>query len=748
MAKSDAEILKLARARFKQVEDAEGPQRQREIDDLRFYGGDQWPPDVINARRGIQANDGSPAVPARPCETINKLREPVRQVLNQERQMDMGVEIVPADDFGELSQAPPDNEIKLREGLVRRIQRESSARSARTWAYERAVEAGRGYYRVNTRFLPGKTWDQEVVVQRIYNQNSVSMDPAHEEPDGSDADWAFLGTDMPIAAFEAEFGDAEGYGDYDDEEWRQLGEDCKGWFTEVKGTRFVRVVEYFYRSPKSRTVALMENGDAVWEDELPEGVKPKETREEISKAVQWCKITGDRILDKTTWPGPTIPIIKVVGEELQPYDQERRYEGMVRPARSSQFGFNVMVSKQLELVGLAPIPPIMLAEGQDAGFEAEWDASTTRTLGRLHYRQKDLDGNQAPPPFSTPRQAPIAEVSEALQIFHESIKSTTGVPDPTLQNVGPNVKSGKAVALLDARAQLTTSNLLDNLQRSIRYEGQIENDLLYPIYGRPGRMARMIDQNGEAESVKIGTPGQPGPNPAEHYTLTPDARFNVAIKVTRNYDLRREQEADTVGELMKENPALMGVIGDVYFRNQDGPGHEEMEERVKATLDPRVLAAIQAKNGQPQLPPEVQAQMQQMQGALQQMQQELQEAKSGMAVAQLKAQTELAIADKDNQTKMQIASMQTQADLAKTQATLDQKAAEASIEAETKRLAAVLGEKVGVAKELMKQDHETGAQRLDHTHELVQTAVQHAHEQAQAATAAAQMAQAPGQDQA
>ncbi len=96
-------------------------------------------------------------------------------------------EAPPADDFGDLTQTPDETEITLREGLARRIQRESMAQDARIWAFKRALIAGRGYYLVNTRFLPGRTFDQEVYVERIYNQEAVKGDPSRQKPDGSDA---------------------------------------------------------------------------------------------------------------------------------------------------------------------------------------------------------------------------------------------------------------------------------------------------------------------------------------------------------------------------------------------------------------------------------------------------------------------------------------------------------------------------------------------------------------------------------
>src|SRR5947207_9774937 len=98
-------------------------------------------------------------------------------------------------------------------------------------------------------------------------------------------------------------------------------------------------------------------------------------------------------------------------------------------------------------------------------------------------------------------------------MFRDAIRSTTGVPDPNLGIQSPSVKSGKMADALIAQSQHGTSNYLDNLQRSIRYEGQIINNLLFAIYGKPGRLARIMNGQGEGQTVQISVP--PSVSPAD-----------------------------------------------------------------------------------------------------------------------------------------------------------------------------------------------------------------------------------------
>lgn len=737
-AKQTDEFLALARERFEQVEEAEAEQRQRELDDLAFYNGDQWDADTLARRRAQPAtSNGLPPVPARPCFVINKQREPVRQVLNQERQSDLGIELVAADDFGDLAPPIDDSEIQLREGLVRRIQRDSQAQDARTWAFARAVQAGRGYYLVMLRYMPGKTWDQEIYVQRLYNQACVSLDPAHEQPDGSDAEWGFIGRDVPWAEYKATYkrkadGTPNQIARSDNDEFRALGEAYPGWFTKDGETRSCRVVRYFYTDRETRTLAVLADGSVQWSDELPDGDEPVDTREVIEKTICWADLDGAQVLDEETWPGPDLPIVKVVGEELQPSDDERRYEGMVRPSRDSQQGFNAMVSKWVETVGLAPIPPFQVAEGQVEGYEAWYQAANTRTLPYLPYRQADLEGRPAGPPLRTQVDTPIQAIAGSVQLFDQAIQSTTGMHDPSLGRVDPTLKSGKAINAVVQQGKENTSNYLDNLTRSIRYEAQIINNLLYPIYNRPGRIARILNGQGEPESVLLHQPsvmqgGKPAPAPldpmtgqptptAKTYTLTKDAHFNVAVNVTKNKGTRRQEEVELIGGMITADPALMGVFGDLFFKYQDGPGHDQLSERAKAVLIPPVQAMIQAQKQGGQAPdPAIQAMQQQLEQAkqlIQQLQQQVQgetvKAQATVEQAKIKAQADVAKAQSDGQLQIQLQHMKNAAQIEVARISAAKSALDTQAAAQEERLSTGLELQHEAEQNALDRQHEAG----------------------------------------
>ena len=657
----DTDLLKTARERFKLADDADSNQQAREIEDLRFYAGDQWPADIRAARSGRQPISGMPAVPARPTLVINKVREPVRQIQNQVRGSDIGIELVPADDFGDLGLTPDDTEVTLREGLIRRIQRESQAQDARQWAADRAFIAGRGYYLVMTRFLPGKTWDQEVYVHRIYNQAGVLLDPSHTAPDGSDADWEFMGTWVPWDRFAAEHptladGSANPFSEASSAEFTSMAEQYPDWYQADGDQRAVRVVDYWYTERSSVTYAVIEDGSVVDEDQVPEGVEAVDTRTDVVKSIKWVKIGGGSLeLEKTDWAGPDMPIVKVLGEELQPYDGERRAEGMVRPARESNMGFNYMASKAVEVLGLSPIPLLQLDPEAIEGYEEWYAVLNTRTLPYAPYRTYNDEGKEIRAPHRLPVDPNIQPIMQALLMFNQAVQDTTAVSDPAMGRTDPSVKSAKHAQFLIEQSAGGTSNYMDNLARSMRYEGQIENNLLFPIYGaRPGRMVRILTGEGENESMRLGDPqqqGQPDPQARQQRAtaekvgkLTKDAHFNVIVKISKNTENRRMQESSALGELIAAEPQMMGWFGDLYFSARDIPNRKQLAERAKVMLAPPIQKMLADKEQGKEMDPAAMAEIQQLQQQLQELtqiaQQMDQEIKTKGAETQAKGQIE------------------------------------------------------------------------------------------------------------
>jgi hypothetical protein len=686
VADSDTkQVLQQARERFSVALAADQRQRERELDDLRFDAGDQWPDDVKAQRKGMVV-DGVP-VPSRPMLTINKLASPVSLVVNQQRNAHLGINVHPD------SEDATDDVAEVLQGLIRHIEVRSNASMARTWAFERAVKCGRGYYRILKRYVDdsGQDFDQELVVERILNQSSVYLDPYAQQADWSDAQWAFIGGWMPADRFKQEFPNAT-LSASDDGFETGTGDTLPDWMSEDdEGRPLVRVLEYFVvtKTPAERVAYVDAAGALVacWADEVPASIPPEaiqQRRQAERRSVQWYKLTGTEILEQQDWDGQYIPIIPVIGQE-QNVDGDRRFIGIINQAKDAQRLFNYSVSTAVETEALMPKAPFIGYEGQFEGHEAAWAQANTRNFPYLQVKPTTIGGQPAPLPQ---RNVAGANLSPALALVQQAdsyIKATTSVYDPSLGNTSP-ARSGRAVLALQQQADQANSNYLDNLaQVSMLYEARILLDLIPKVYDRPGRIARILGEDDAPKKVMLNAPfvvdgrGQPrqapmptGPMPngapapapmalvptptkagnVKHYDLA-IGRYSVTVNVGKSYQTRLQEGGDQVGQILQANPSLMPILGDIYFKFRDFPGHNEIAERLKKLAPPQLQLGKDAGNG-PSVA-QLQGQLQQQGQMLEQLTQQLNQASEVIKQDQVKTQAELQAKQMELQAKAQMA---------------------------------------------------------------------------------------------
>ncbi len=321
---SDRDINEIARTRFKLASEAETSVRKDALEDLRFRAGEQWP-DQIKHQRDIEQ---------RPCLTINKLPSFIRQVTNEQRQNRPQIQIDPVEDS--------DTETaEVIQGLCRHIEVSSGADQAYDTAFEHAVTGGFGYFRILTEYVRPDSFEQKICIKRIRNPFRVYFDPRCQEPDYSDAQYAFVVEDLSHEEYNRRFPKSELAGLND---FSTLGDRAAGRITQDS----VRIAEYFEVEQQPVTLHLLDDGSTVTEEELnhrqkiyddsefeePAPVRPESrtSRQSFRPVVKWRLINGVEVLEEKDWPGKYIPIIPVLGDELE-IDGKRELVGMVRYAR-------------------------------------------------------------------------------------------------------------------------------------------------------------------------------------------------------------------------------------------------------------------------------------------------------------------------------------------------------------------------------------------------------------------------------
>ena len=637
----DQDLLSTARSRLSMAIAAFSESREDEIDDLRFFAGSpdnhwQWPADVLATRGAVQGQ----TINARPALTINKLPQHVRQVTNDQRQNRPSGKVIPADDKADPEVA------EIFDGIVRHIEYMSDADVAYDTACENQVAFGEGYIRILTEYCDDKTFEQDIKIGRVRNSFSVYMDPTIQDPCGSDAKWCFITEDILKEDYERMFPDAmpvsslqnAGIGD----------QSLSQWVNEST----VRIAEYFYVDYERKTLNLYPDNMTAYKGSSEAkqieamGFQPVRQREVDVKKIKWCKINGFEVLEKQEWPGQWIPVVRVIGNEFE-VDGRVYVSGLVRNAKDAQRLYNYWVSQEAEMLALAPKAPFIGYGGQFEGYEQQWKTANTQNWPYLEVNPDVTDGNGAVLPLPQRAAPPLPQTGliQAKMGASDDIKATTGQYDSSLGQTS-NERSGKAILARERQTDTGTYHFVDNLARAIRYVTRQIVDLIPKIYDTE-RVARIVGLDGEVDRVKIN-PNQPMPvnkivdenGVVIEKIYNPSVgRYDVCVTTGPSYMTKRQEALDAMAQLLQANPNLWAVAGDLFVKNMDWPGAEEMAERFAKTIDPALMSdddkppALQAAEQQMQA---MQAEMQQMFQMLQNVQNSM-EAKD-MAIKEFEAQ--------------------------------------------------------------------------------------------------------------
>ena len=588
----DHDKMATMRSRLTMAQAAYSDSREDELDDLRFMAGSpdnqwQWPADVLSTRGSVQGQ----AINARPCLTINKLPQHVRQVTNEQRQNRPNGKVIPADDNADVQVA------EIFNGVVRHIEYMSDADVAYDTACDNQVTYGEGYIRLLTEYCNDDTFDQDIKIGRVRNAFSVYMDPTIQDPCGSDAEWCFITEDILKSEYERLFPDAspistlysQGVGDQGISSWLQ--EDT------------IRIAEYFYNVYDAETLHLYPNNQTAKanspeDKQLKEMYgKPLRTRKVDRKKVMWMKTNGFDILDEREWSGKYIPVVRVIGNEWE-VDGQIYISGLVRNAKDAQRMYNYWTSQEAEMLALAPKAPFIGYGGQFEGYENQWKTANTTNWPYLEVNPDVTDGAGGVLPLPQRAQPPLPQTGliQAKMGAGEDIKATTGQYDASLGQQG-NERSAKAIVAREKQGDVGTYHYVDNLARAIRYITRQIVDMIPKIYDTQ-RIARIIGADGEVSMVKMD------PTQEEAVREVRDQEtggliekiynpgvgtYDVMVTTGPGYMTKRQEALDAMSTILQSNPQLWTVAGDLFIKNMDWPGAQEMAKRFKKILDPKVL---------------------------------------------------------------------------------------------------------------------------------------------------------------
>lgn len=613
MTEKERKVLEEAQKRFKQCVDFEDKARVAYLKDIKFANADadngyQWPTDVMQNRQ----------VENRPCLTINKVRQHCLQIMNDARQNKPAIKIRAVGDGATVDSA------QTYEGVIRRIEYNSNAQSAYDTATKFQVQGGIGYFYICTDYVDNDSFDQEIFIKPVRDPLTVYMDPAIKQADGSDARFAFVFEDCPRDKFEEEypeFKDIAGATNFDG---------STTWST--KDT--VRIAEYYrIKEKKVQLVAYeLANPDTgemetklVRADTLPPEIrrplmddKTSRVRPIKEKTVEWYKIVGNEIVEKTVIPCIYIPICRVVGEETIIEGVLDR-KGHTRAMKDPQRMYNYHSSGAVEYAAMQNKAPYVGPLRAFEGLENTWKLANVKNFPYLPYNDIDDEGKEIAPPQRAEPPATSPAAITLLQLANDELESVSGQREAQMGQ-STNDQSGRALNALQRKGDNATYHFIDNLGLAIRFAGKILIDMIPRVYDTP-RVMRILAEDGTETEVQVDPEAEKAfiANEEEREAraaaiFNPKVgKYDVMADVGPAYATRRQEAFDAISQVITGAPEAMAIAGDLLFKAADFPMAKELAERWR-----RMVPAQALGEGPTQTEQALTAENQQLKAALEQ----------------------------------------------------------------------------------------------------------------------------------
>lgn len=541
----DDKLLEMARSLFAGDFSHWNPIYDKGREDLLFLSdqpGAQWNQAEFNKRTKSGRN----------ALNIDYLTQYVHQVANDIRQAERQVKVIPTGSDASIATAA------VYQGLIKDISYESAADEVYDTASTSAVKCSIGYIKVDHDFIDDKGWDQKIILKRVINPFIIFPDRNSIESDGRDMNHCTELEQMKVSEFKRKYPNAAVVA---------FDNDSKDGSSNLTEDDEITIAHFFIKSSE--------------ESELVHPEDPNRTRTVIKNQIMRYKLSGQDVLERTTFPGDYIPYVPVYGEEAW-VDGERNLHSLIRKSKDAQKQFNLMQSIKVDVLLKQPQASVMVAAGSIEAYKDDW-IDPTKSMA-LRYDTHDAEGNPLPVPQRLEPPTMSSGLIEATKQSVDDIRATLGLYQSSIGQQGNEV-SGKAINARKIEGDTATYHFGDNLIRSITQVGRIIVCAAPEIYDTQ-RIIQIMNDEDEPELVGINGLTPQGQQAVHDFQK---GSYNVRVTVGASFTTKRQEGFAFLKDMITQAPELLKVGGDILFKNADFAGAQEMSARFKRTMDPRIL---------------------------------------------------------------------------------------------------------------------------------------------------------------
>lgn len=554
------------------------------------------------------------------CWTANKLLDPVNKIVGEQRKNKPDLQA------RSLTGKATQEQINLRADLVRTISYQSQNDLIYQMAFRQSLLMGWSGLHLDVDYESPMSFNKIIKFIPVTDPMLIAFDPVSTKPHKGDGDFCsrqyLLNQDQFSATYPyilnpVSYSDPRTLIDFQ-------------WLSKET----IVICDYFKKEWFPLKIFKLSNGESVteseWEEiqkneikikkELAASAHSLEARQLILETIpsivserqtqdyeiMHYRLIKDQIIEFTKWPSKYLPIIFVDGNShfIEGRQHTRSY---IHSARDVQKYHNFLLSERATDIKNRRREQWMGTPDNILGNEQQWRNPETQ-VGILEAKPDPKTGQM---PIKLPAWQLSGELIEESQSSDQEIREILGYSES--QELQGRDVSGKARRERKIEGSMAAYVYRDNLDQAIEQCGRVILDLLPYVYGEDERHVILSKKDGKTQSIVLNKnlPDGSVDNKIDK------GDYDIEISTGPSFSVQKDMALEFFQQTLQANPQVFPLIADLWAKNLDIQYMEQIVERFKTLVPPKILAKEEGKELPPQ-PPSPQEQAMQMEMQLKQ----------------------------------------------------------------------------------------------------------------------------------
>ena len=548
--------------------------------------------------------------------SFNKLAPLINHLLGEQRMNTPNLQVVP-------SESVPVETAAIREALVKDISLNSSAKRVYQVAFQQAAIGGFGAYLIDTEYENNRSFEQKIVFQETKDPTWCYWDVSARSPCKTDGMRAGQRTRMSRKMFASIYGEKIE---------RQIGSEANydegsatGWI--FSNDREITVIDDYMREYKNVTIYQLSSGRVVdkkqlamltpWEVDgekmyLDNGhvVQVVNDRDVPQYRITHRQCAGDFVLEEDDFPSEQLPVVFVDQNSYTDKSGKQICRPFIKDARDAQRYLNYLGTQSAYLMRVTRYDQYLVSKAHVKSPDTQqiWKDPATAQGGLIY---DETPNGTAPTQLRPPELS--ASLITQYQRAMADIESCTGMYGTQIGDQGNEV-SGKAIDARTKRGNYNTYVPFDSLNRAIAVGGEIINEMIPRVYDSERLMMLYMPDRG-VQPVSINKPKDIYGTEIENDMRT--GNYQIRLLPGPSFEGQKQENLESIQAVLQADPGIFRMVADLYVDNLPMANNIEFRNRLRTIIPPEIIEA--GKTGkpvppkQPEIPPEVQLKMQELQ---------------------------------------------------------------------------------------------------------------------------------------